>query len=394
MSTEREAILVPLTRHDLDVLAWYAEWTPEIHRLNQKRRKAWPPGFREMDDASQAYGEKLDRMKADGSYPPAIGGETSKRSRARSLLERLLSYRMIEGSPWSPCRLTVRGRAALLFHGRPCPDLFESHCSEVFDDVSLVPRSGSGGVSVDFDDSVMGRVPDRIKSVAHGELLPDTKEVWGYMLEEYKEDNYRARGGLTGASACLSKVSTTGRWLNGSLRRHHNYVSIRINDGSRRGVAEIAVSYEGLADLLTSGHDVPVTIDSYQGHDGMRRGQPCPEPASVSRRMQERVKREEQDVRIKLSDLRGLVEGAKGLGKAAAAEMLKTIELLERDARTLGAFAAQQASEELSTAAESMGIMIADKMAMAGMGTGALLGTGSPAAMLLDAWGGAGEEND
>ena len=48
----RDDLLVPLSRNDLVVLAWFAEWKPELHHLDWKRRRQWPPGFRAIDDVS------------------------------------------------------------------------------------------------------------------------------------------------------------------------------------------------------------------------------------------------------------------------------------------------------------------------------------------------------
>ena len=41
--------LVPLNSNDLEVLSWYADWTPGIHRADWDTRRSWPPGFRYME---------------------------------------------------------------------------------------------------------------------------------------------------------------------------------------------------------------------------------------------------------------------------------------------------------------------------------------------------------
>ena len=373
MST-RDNILVPVSEDDLAVLSWYAAWTPAVHERAWKARRRWLPGFRAMEDTSTAYtgGKDLEKAIAEDSYPPALGGETIRRTRARNSLEKLLSYQLLEGCAWTACRLTPRGRAALLLNGRTCPAFFESHCPEVFDDCDLLPALGTN-TKVDFDDTVMSRLPETYRG-KHGMALPDDATTWALMLEEYKEDDYRASGSLRGASAHLASAATTGRYLNGSLRAHNSFISLTIEDESNHVVVQAALSLEGLADLLTGNHSVPITLDRYNGHDGMARSLPAPPPVSVSRRMKERISRHGQDLQTKLEELTQMVAGSKTLGKRAQEEMVKLIGLVERDTKSQGAFAAQQAMEEMSSVAESMLGLLRDKAALAGVDAGLLLG--------------------
>jgi len=362
---------VPLYRGDITVLSWYAAWKPEVHEAHWDVRRAWPAGFRYMEDLScpgSRCGQTVERAEERMQDGPLIKGDTRhRRNGARGSLHRLLEYRMIEGHTSQACRLTARGRAALKIRGLDCPDFFESHCPEIFDDHNLLPILGRN-VHIDMMDRVMSRLPPEYK-VDHDEPLPDNKTTWELMLREYSEDDYRGSGTLTKASAGLRICSTTGRYLNGSLRNHHQYVSMTVQTETGHRVVECALSLEGLADLLVSQSDVPITVDYYTGQDGMSRSEPAPPPVSVTRRMRERIARGNQDIQGWIDKAALLVEGTK-MGKKAAAEILHLLSLAKRDADGHGAFAAQQAMEEISSVAESMMTVMGDR---AGQGSAGLL---------------------
>jgi len=394
MSNNKLNIPVPLRKGDLTVLGWYAAWTPEVHKAHWSVRRSWPPGFRYMEDLSlpgfsnreQTVQRAEERMQAG----PLLKGDTvQKRSKAKDALSHLLTYRLVEGSYTGGCRLTARGRAALKVNGLDCPEVFKSHCPKIFDDHSLLPVNGHN-VRIDFDDRSMGRLGDAYQ-VKHGEELPDDKTTWDLMLREYSEDSYRGSGTLTGASARLGVV-TGSRYLNGSLREHHQFVSLTVqSERDHQEVLRCSLSMEGLADLLVSNHNVPVTIDHYTGQDGMSRSEPAPPPVSVSRRMRERIKRGNQDIQNRVKMAMVLIENAK-MGKRAQAEILDVLGLVARDVPTHGAFAAKQAMEEVSSVAESMMTVMAEKVQLSGQGpAGLLLGGQEPTPTLLLE--GSGEEN-
>jgi len=375
-------IPVPLTRGDLIVLAWYAAWTPEVHKAAWRRRRAWPPGFREMADLSCPDRNSIANAEEEMKDGPLLKGDTPhKRVGARRVLRKLLEYRLVEGNQWNACRLTTRGRAALKVHDEDCPAYFKSHCPKIFDDHSLLPVNGHN-VRLDTMDKVMGRL-DGEHQVAYGEALPDTKATWSLMLREYSEDDYRGSGTLTGASAGLRISSTTGRHLNGSLRSHHQYVTLTVNDPDEHRVLEAALSLEGLADLLTSSSDVPITIDQFRGRDGMLYSRPVPPPVSISRRVQERVARGNQDLQRWIRKAIDEV-GDTRMGKRASAEITRLLELALRDADAHGSFAAQQAMEEVSAVAESMMTVMGERMQLAGQGSaGLLVGGEEPSTALM-----------
>jgi hypothetical protein len=376
---------IPLYTQDLTVLEWFAAWTPKVHKAAWDRRKAWPPGFREMADLSiPGFSDRNNTVanaEAEMKAGPLLPGDTAhKRRGAMARLPKLLAYRLIEGAGYT-YRLTARGRAALKRYGRECPDAFKSHCAAIFDDVSLLPRNGIN-TRIDFDDRLMGRVGPAYK-VKHGEALPDDRTTWDLMLAEYSEDTYRGKGTLTGASATLLPCQTTGRHLNGSLREHYNYVNLAVQDEHGRRAFEMALSLEGLADLLVSQGQVPCTIDSTWGPDGMRYSYPAPPPVSVARRMKERIASGNQDIQNRVAKAIALLDEAK-MGQRAKAEIKDILGLVARDVPTHGAFAAQQAMEEVSKVAESMMTVMADKAQLAGVSpTGLLLGGSTPKARLL-----------
>ena len=397
--TDNLNIPVPLDIGDLIVLEWYAAWTPKVHEADWKVRRSWPPGFRVMEDLSCPGFADRDNTVANAgmkmSAGPLLRGDTTAtRSGAKSRLPRLLSYRLIEGTAWGASRLTARGRAALKVHGRECPDFFKSHCPKIFDDHNLLPINGVN-VRLDFDDKIMRRLPEGYQ-VGHREALPDDKTTWDLLLREYSEDSYRGNRTLTGASAHLSICSTTGMYLNGSLRNHHQVVTLNVQDeGSSRHVFECSLSLEGLADLLVSNGHVPVTLGYFVGTDGMAYSRPAPPPVSVTRRMQERIARGTQDIQNRVAQAAAMLDAAK-MGKRAKDEILDLLGLVARDVPTHGAFAAQQAMEEVSAVAESMMTVMSEKAQLAGQGASALrIGGRAPStALLLESEGSSIEDSE
>lgn len=364
MTTPRFDLPVPLTQSDLQVLAWYAAWTPKVHEANWKRARAWPPGFRAMADCSVHDTKRIDSAKRRLTYPPALKGEDGiKRSGARSRLDTLLAYRLLEGVQYSACRLTARGRAALKAHGYDCPDYFESHCEDIFDVHTLLPMKGTN-THIDFMDNIMSRLGDEYR-VKYGEPLPDNETTWGLMLAEYAEDDYNGNHTLTGCKAGLRACSSTGKHLNGSLRRHSSYVHLDVDDPHGHKVLEIALSYEQLSALLVSNADVAVTIDFCYGPDGMARSYPAPPPVSVARRMKERIRRGNQDLQNRVRETISQLEDAR-MAKGLKQDLIDTLGLVLRDADAHGNFAAQQAMEEMSGLAESLMTIVTESAAMSG----------------------------
>lgn len=382
---DRYNIQLPLTQDDLTVLAWYAAWSDKVYNANWDLARRWPPGYRQMRDLScPGFSDRRNTVaNADHTLTagPLLRGDTvQKRSGARKRLHNLLAWRLLEGHPSRACRLTARGRAALKMYGMDCPEMFKSP-NVVFDDCDLRPRKGET-CHIDFDDNVMGRLPSGY-DVPHGELLPDNQTTWELMLTEYSEDSYRGKGTLRGACAGLRPVSSTGTYLNGSLRTHTSYITMEIRaENSPRAICEVAMSFEQLADLLVSNSDVPVTVTYFTDGEGMLQTHNAPPPVSVSRRMKERISRGNQDITNRVEQAITLLDAAK-MGRGAKEEIRRILELVARDVPTHGAFAAQQAMEEVSSVAESMMTVMAERAAaLPGGFAGNLLGGVSTTLML------------
>lgn len=111
------------------ILEWFALWDPSIHHLDWSRRRTWPPGYREAADPTDRSGRQ--RASETGALPPVV--------EAPRVIPDLLALRLLEGAHRAPCRLTRRGRAALKLQGLNCPDYFESHCKDIFDNHDLRP---------------------------------------------------------------------------------------------------------------------------------------------------------------------------------------------------------------------------------------------------------------
>ena len=99
---DADPIPVPLRAVHLDLLQWFGEWTPEVHRADWQKRRRWPPGWRYLADQSVYHAKQP---------PPEVCAPHPKQNHA--LVRYLLQYGLIEGSWRRIFRLTMRGRCAL-----------------------------------------------------------------------------------------------------------------------------------------------------------------------------------------------------------------------------------------------------------------------------------------
>jgi hypothetical protein len=327
MTTDKKQ-LVPLSPDDFAMLEWLAAWTPEVHQSSWTNRRRWPPGFREVADTSVHQRSEIgDAIKARLAWPPCKDG--------RRIVARLLAYRLAEGT-WGCARLTPRGRAALKLDGRLCPDAFESHAANVFDDVPLIDPTG-----------------------------PDNEDAWREMLVEYRDNDYRGRHTLTGATASLCPTSSTGTNLNGSIRGHNRFLTFCVRNAAHQEILRLNLSFEGLAELLTSHMETPITLDRYIGADGMPRSEPAPPPVSASARMVERLSAVEDVREARILEIRQKIAGA-NIGKRLQEELLRDLDFAA-SSESGRAFAVQQAVEELSVAVESAMVIAAERHSLAGL---------------------------
>ena len=356
-------IIIELDKEHLALLKWLGEWTPEVHRANWKLCRAWPPGYRNIRDMSADHlnSSKMAEARKTMSLSPE-----PRHDKGRAHL--LLAYRLVEGSAYTGVvRLTRRGRAMLKYHGLDAPDSFKSHAPDIFDDIPLLPVVEAGVFEMCSREAR--------EHGNYGTDLPDTKETWHKMIVEYREDDYRSKGTLTGASAHLGSISTTGTYLNGSLREHHRYLSLSIDSSTKRRICEIAFSLEGLADLLTSGSNVPVTIEHYFDHEGMMQSEPVPPPVRPMDRMKARLESGTDEQSARLNDMAEKIKAAKNkIGVRLSDELLFDIRIALENGPSNHAFAVKQAVEEMSAAVESM-MTIASEKAVGGGGLKAVEGT-------------------
>ena len=348
--------IIDLDKQELDLLAWLSEWTPAVAKAHWEVRRSWPPGFRYIRDMSVDYRDSAKVAEAKKEMSVSPGRDDAGRA------DRLLGYRLIEGYHRT-MRLTRRGRAALKHYGRECVDSFKSHAPDVFDDVDLRPLVSRG--VFDLDNTEANR------KYKYGDLLPDTAEIWKMLLIEYREDDYRGKGTLTNASATLTTPSSTGTYLNGSMREHNHFICLTISNGDGKEVLSLAMSPEQLADLLTSNGSVPVTLENYYGPDGMWYGEPAPEPVSPMDRMYARLEGTQDRTTNQVKEIMAKVEAA-NIGVKMKAELLHDLKVVLNCGNSGYAFAAQQAVEEMSMAVESAVSIARDRMVLAGMDTKAL----------------------
>lgn len=329
-----DPIMVPLSDEDLTLLAWLGAWTPEVHRADWPTRRAWPPGFREVVDLGVRHYKDEEAVAARLAASPNRGDW--KR------MWDLLAYRLVEGTRGC-CRLTSRGRAALKLAGREVPDRFESHAPEVFDPAWLAPAPLPEGESSDHDDAA----------------------VWREMLTEYWEDDYQGRHTLTKARAALLLGTSTGAYLNGSMRTHHRVLSLHVENNDGREILEASLSLEQLADLLTSSGHVPITLFRYRGIDGMSRCEPAPPPVSARRRMMERLDAAEETQEGVLRKIIAKVEAA-NIGKRLQVDLLGDLAVALTNGRSNRAYVVTQAVNEVSMVIEGALTIAGERLALEG----------------------------
>lgn len=330
--------LIPLTAGDLIMLQWFGEWTPETHRADWKTRRRFPPGYREVTDTSVYNSQKEALAEANLSKPP--------RKDSWGIMQKLLSFRLIEGYIGA-CRLTKRGRAALKLHGKPAPERFVSHCAEIFDDVSLLPIVEGSSL---FDR----------KLGSFGENLPDTAETWAALLTEYSEDNYASKGISNGPYATLT-TPTGNIYLHGSLREHHQVVSITVSHQHHQ-IVEIMMSMEQLAELLTSNHPTPVTLSQFFDKEGMMQTLPAAKPVSAYERMLERMKRAGRTSTEHINEILADIESA-NIGKKLKERWTHELRIVRDNTSANMAYAVEQAKEEVSSVIETASLIQAERQA-------------------------------
>ena len=344
-----DMLIVPLSKQDLDLLEWIAAWTPEVYKADWKNRRQKPPGFRTVPDMSMC--------RADSDVLD-IDRHNMKDASAR-VARKLLPYWLVEGSI-NNCRLTPRGRAALKLHGRECPDFFESHCADIFDDHDLRAR-----MNRDFRENTRGSTISVLdRHYDNLELLPDLPQVWKAICAQYHPDSYTDRSVSRASVRCTTQYGLT--YLNGSMREHRTSIgfTVKANDGAT--ICEFAVSLEQFADMLTSQSDTPCTVQEYFGRDGIRRNEPAPPPVSAYKKMQARLNNVEESAAKRLQEIIETVEGLK-MGKRAKADLIHQLKVAADLQVKDAAFVAEQTAEEVSKVIESSLTIVSERMQMAGL---------------------------
>lgn len=350
MSDLNEEILIPVTKEDLDLLEWFAQWTPEVYRADWEKRRAQPPGFRYNPDMS-VYRSKNEVLDVDNH------GDKKSFVRVR---DKFLPFRLVEGTI-KHARLTPRGRALLKLHGRECPDFFESHCAEIFSDVDLRPLNNR-----DFQENTAGsKNPVLDRPYSHLEPLPDEPHVWRAMCVQYHANSYTNRGTQSKASVRCTTAHGS-QYLNGSLREHSTVIQFEVRNNAGVNICEFGLSLEQFADVLTSMSETPCTISYYIDSDGVRRMEPAPPPVSAYRRMQARLNNAEESSARRLQKIRAMVEDLK-MGKQAKAALLRELDIAADLQVKDAAYVAEQTKEEVSQVLEGALTVVGERMALAGI---------------------------
>ena len=321
---------ITLSENALNILEWLGEWTVEIHKAVWGIRKRWEPGFREIGDNDGYRGREKAVAELSLCNVPSV---------RHVVLEELLPHRLVEGV-YRCCRLTPRGRAALLLNGRKCPDVFVSHCDTIFDDVSLLPTEG---------------VPNSWGGVKG----PDTMETWVKALLNLKESIYGTLSSEHTAPVQMSRLNGITN-LNGVLRESDRCIRLEVRS-SATSVCEILLSSAQLTDMLTSNMPIPCTLAGFAGKNGMWYEEPATPPISASDRMKARLAMSEAKVDETISEIYSMVQEAK-LGKKAKTDILHTLSVLARNSDANRGFVVQQALEEVSEVIEGANSHIASRM--------------------------------
>lgn len=157
-------------------------------------------------------------------------------------------------------------------------------------------------------------------------------------LHEERTERHESYG-----MASISRTSSSGTFLFGSIARHNSYITLRISQGYvRRHLAndwysadslpiiEINMSHTQFGELITShgiGGGVPCTIHGLNG----KVVKSCPEPEPVTTKFEDDLKATTVEL---VKDLRGqiqkieetLLPGNKGMGKTELREVLDGIK--------------------------------------------------------------------
>jgi len=306
----------------LDALA---AWTPAVHHADWMARRAWPPGFRQVADNS-VYDSKHEPEdeRAARALPRPL------RKLYWALAEHLLAYRLIDGVR-SCARLTPRGRAALKDAGRPCPDAFVSHCTDIFDDVPLV-------------------APE----------LADGPDIWRNAVREAKDHAEYGMASTCSRAAVTVTVPSGERSLNGSLREHGRWVQFSVRTNDHLNICEFALSFEQFAEMLVHRGEVTATVDRYVDANGMLRTEPAPRPISAYDRMQARIENHRDEQAVRIEQAMDIVRSAK-MGKKAQEDILHALATARRLGTANAAYVAQQTLEEISAVVEGAQILLAEK---------------------------------
>lgn len=266
---------------------------------------------------------------------------------AAQIMHDLLAYRLIEGTTHC-ARVTRRGRAALKYHGRTCPDVFQSHCPDIFDPVSLLPM-------YDMSDGYAGVSPYK-----YMDPLPDTQETWHTLLLEYSSTGYAGRRTLNSSQIYIGVASCTPMALSGSLREHSQVIIIHVNSPEGNRLLDLSMSLEQFASALVGNTHVPVTVDSYRGSDGHTYSEVVPSPITPASRMKTRLSHVQAKTHQSIAKLRELLENAK-LGVGARNQLLETVRYLEQTLLSDQAFVATQTAEEMGMVAESLMVIMKEQ---------------------------------
>lgn len=349
-------ILLPVSEAGLDLLEWFGQWTPDTHKANWDAARAWGPGWRSMVSDlkykdKETVADYFKRMLVP-QLPLGLMANVSAAGRTLRKLKdpyataiQLTSYGLLEGDQ-TLYRLTPKGRAALKVAERTVPDFFRSHCPEIFDEVTLLPRVCRGGDLFDLG--------------ALGDDLPDMDSTWYKMLRLYPGG--RVHGTQRRASFQVSPVTGRNIYLQGSLRAHSRALRLTFESNTGHTILEAMLSSEQLMEAMTSQTSTYVTLDRYVGYDGMPRSEPCPPPIPIGKRMEHRMHDSNRTAFARIAELRASLEGAK-MGKKAKKDVLDQLDILENNWPKDTAFAVTQAVEEVSSLMEQAVTIAQEKQA-------------------------------
>jgi hypothetical protein len=163
----------------------------------------------------------------------------------------------------------------------------------------------------------------------------------------------------------IGVTQSTGEWLNASAVKHHSYISIRIHGPDGQILADIGITFEQFAAALTSNMAQPCTAQDYWSRppNSIRLRERVKPPRSIKDRMAKRLwgslDGDKKNLQKVMDTIQEVADGTKKIGKNAAKDLLRTLEMVANYRKANANFVVGQALEETTAIVEGAAAALA-----------------------------------